>query len=211
MNKKLHTVVSVIGEERAVDLFTVSSFREWNKKANVIASDSTLHEPDFDRNDLIGDLFELFCQLAITKLVSTFGIHDYFPNQHGAPLHRPDFGTDGFGVNDLREKVLVQCKYSNNPVRLLTQGEEGVYNMILESWCDDDYRPDTTNPADIRHWVMTSAAGVNPITEGAYNKNGKVGCINIKQIKAAVDNNVWFWTECQKAIRAEFVRITEGG
>ena len=210
MSKKLHTVVTVIGEERAVDLFNVDCFKEWDKKANTIAYDNALHEPNYDRDAVIGDLFELFCQLAINKLGSTFGIHDYFPNQAGAPLHRPDYGTDGFGINNLQKKVLVQCKYSNNPTRLLTQKNEGVYNMILESWCDDDYKPDTTNPGDIRHWVITSAAGVHRTVEDKFG-HGKVGCINIKQIRGAVDDNAYFWAECQKAIRAEFTRIMEGG
>jgi hypothetical protein len=208
MKTKLHTVIYTVGEKRTVDLFSVKSFNEWQKKATAIANDDSLHEPDYDRDDLIGDLFELFCQFILTKMNGNFGINDYQPNQPSCELYREDYGTDGFGINKHGEKVLVQCKFRGNPTYTLSQSKDHVFNMILESWTDEEYQPDNNVPGDIRHFVITSCKGINSKLMEKYGHN-KVSCIDGKQIRDKVHENMWFWNQCQSEIHEEFAAITK--
>lgn len=205
----LHNIIHVIKEPLAVDLFNVACFEEWEKKAAKIANNTSFHGPRFKREDLLGELFELFTQLFCMEFSGSIGIYDYEPNEEGSLLHRPDYGIDGFCLNKLGEKAVTQSKFRTNPSYQLTQNEDHAYNMILQTWHDPVYQPDKSNADDIRHFIITNCKGVHPKVMEQYGE--KTCCINRKEILKHLKNNKMFWKRCQTKIKASFQTNNIGG
>ena len=145
----------------------------------------------------LGDGFEFFIELFL-KLHPTdnrIGVYDY------KPIQENDNGVDGIGLNIRNEKCVVQIKYRSNTKTLLTANEDHLSNMITDGMLAHNVVADISDKKNFRHFVFTTANGLHFYTDNEMFKS-KVKCVNYKDLRNMLDNNLPFWSKSLEIIQS---------
>jgi len=162
-----------------------------------LEKDANLDPDNYDRDKYVGDGFEFFVELFLYlhPCDNRVGVHNYVLAQAN------DNGVDGVGVNIRGEKSVVQVKYRTNTQGFLTNGEAHLSNMFSDGMLAHDVVADMKNKKNNRHFIFTTAEGLNFYTDKEFFK-GKVKCIGYKQFRAMLDNNVVFWETALEVVKS---------
>lgn len=142
-----------------------------------------------------GDAFEFFVELflALHPTDNRIGVYNY------KPIQENDNGVDGVGVNILNEKCVVQVKYRTNVKIELTTNRDSLGNLIVDGKLSHGVDPDMDNPKNFRHFVFTTATGLNFYTDQEMFKS-KVRCFGYNDFRSLLDNNIIFWNKAREVI-----------
>lgn len=141
----------------------------------------------YDRDKYVGDGMEFFVEifLKLHPCDNRVGVHNYEPNEG------EDTGIDGFGMNILGEKSVVQVKFRSNARTMLTANKDHLSNL-MSSGMQEGVVFDMENPKNYRHFIFTNAKGLHHFTDEKMYGN-KVRCFGYAQFKSMLDNNMVFW------------------
>ena len=151
----------------------------------------------YESQKYLGDGFEFFIELFL-KLHPTdnrIGVYDY------KPIQENDNGVDGIGLNIRNEKCVVQIKYRSNTKTLLTANEDHLSNMITDGMLAHNVVADISDKKNFRHFVFTTANGLHFYTDNEMFKS-KVKCVNYKDLRNMLDNNLPFWSKSLEIIQS---------
>lgn len=142
-----------------------------------------------------GDAFEFFVELflALHPTDNRIGVYNY------KPIQENDNGVDGVGVNILNEKCVVQVKYRTNVKIELSSNRDSLGNLIVDGKLSHGVDPDMDNPKNFRHFVFTTATGLNFYTDQEMFKS-KVRCFGYNDFRSLLDNNIIFWNKAREVI-----------
>lgn len=142
-----------------------------------------------------GDAFEFFVELFLYlhPTDNRVGVYNYKPNQIN------DNGVDGIGVNIRNEKSVVQIKYRNNATLELTANNDSLANLLTDGMLAHNVVADMENKNNFRHFVFTTASGLNFYTDGEFFKN-KVKCFGCNDFRSLLDNNTIFWDKVREIV-----------
>ncbi len=149
----------------------------------------------YDAEKYKGDAFEFFVELflALHPADNRVGVYNYKPNQEN------DNGVDGIGVNIKNEKSVVQIKYRSNVSTELSSNKDSLANLITDGMMSHGVVADMENSDNFRHFVFTTATGLNFYTDQEMFKN-KVKCFGYNDFRNLLDNNVIFWNKVREII-----------
>jgi hypothetical protein len=167
----------------------VSKFSQFNSKLQKQA----LFDLDrYDRDKYVGDGFEFFVELFLKlhPCDNRVGIYNYSPNEG------EDTGVDGFGINIIGDKSVVQVKFRSDATRVLTANNDHLSNLISAGMLNGVVY-DMANPKNFRHFIFTNAAGLHHYTDEKMFGN-KVSCFDYKKFKSMLDGNLIFWANASK-------------
>ena len=161
-----------------------------------IESEAILDTLRFDAEKYKGDAFEFFVELflALHPTDNRVGVYNYKPNQEN------DNGVDGIGVNIKNEKSVIQVKYRSNVLTELSTNRDSLGNLITDGMLAHGVVADMENSKNFRHFVFTTADGLNFYTDGEMFK-GKVKCFGYKDFRCLLDNNLIFWDKAREIIK----------
>lgn len=144
----------------------------------------------YDPFKYVGDGFEYFVEvfLMLHPFDNRVGVYHY------SPVQEDDNGVDGTGVNILAEKCVVQVKYRSNTQSFLSANKDHLSNMFSDGMLKHKVVADLENPTNFRHFVFTTADGLDFYTDQNMYKS-KVKCIGYKGFKRMLDNNIVFWNK----------------
>jgi len=147
----------------------------------------------YDPDKYVGDGFEYFVELFLMlhPFDNRVGVYNY------APVEEDDNGVDGVGVNIWNEKSVVQIKYRGNTSYKLTATQDHLSNMFSDGALKHHVNPDVHNPNNYRHFVFTTADGLNFYTDQQMYKS-KVRCFAFKDFRNLLDNNMPFWAKAKE-------------
>ena len=183
----------------------------------------SLIDPDrYDSSLYVGDGFEFLVEILLKSHAydNRLGITNYEPIQSG------DTGVDGVGVNLVGEKCVVQVKYRSNTSTFLTANEDKLSNMFSSaqtkygiSSINSEIETLKNNIELIgerkfnkrvselkkfekvkRHYVITTASGLNNFTDLEMYKN-QVVCIGHEALRTLLDDNKSFWELCRNIVK----------
>ena len=180
--------------KRAHDI--VGLFDKTNKIATFMRKleKQGLIDPDrYDRDKYVGDGFEFLIEIFIKSSVfdKRVNISNY------EPVESNDNGVDGIGFNALNEKCAVQIKYRSNTMKTLTANVDHLSNFIADAMFKYNIIKAEDNTKIPRHYVFTTAAGLNFYTDTEMFK-GYVKCYGIDDMKYFLDDNLHFWNLCRE-------------
>jgi hypothetical protein len=160
-----------------------------------IESQSIIDPDRYPINDYVGDAFEFFVELFLMlhPTDSRVGVYDYHPTQEN------DNGVDGIGINILAEKCVVQIKYRSNTQGFLTNTEDHLSNMFSDGMLTHGVVADMSNPKNYRHFVFTTAKGLNFYTDAEMFKS-KVRCFGNDEFRKLLNNNMVFWNTVREIV-----------
>jgi hypothetical protein len=160
-----------------------------------IESESILDILRYDAEKYKGDVFEFFVELflALHPTDNRVGVYNYKPNQEN------DNGVDGIGVNLRNEKSVVQVKYRSNVSTELSSNKDSLANLITDGMMTHNVVADMENPKNFRHFVFTTATGLNFYTDQEMFKS-KVKCFGYNDFRSLLDNNLIFWNKVREII-----------
>jgi len=175
-------------------------FEGVNKMSTLIRrieSEAILDTLRYDADKYKGDAFEFFVELflALHPTDNRVGVYNYKPNQEN------DNGVDGVGVNIRNEKTVVQVKFRSNVLTELSSNKDSLGNLITDGMLSHNVVADMENPKNFRHFVFTTADGLNFYTDGEMFK-GKVKCFGYKDFRCLLDNNLIFWNKVREIINS---------
>ena len=152
---------------------------------------------NYDPYKYVGDGFEFFVELFLMlhPCDNRIGVYNYHPTQED------DNGVDGTGINIMGEKCVVQVKYRSNTQYFLTANQDHLSNMFSDGMLKHDVVSDNKNPKNFRHFVFTTAEGLNFYTDQNMFKS-KVKCIGYKDFRKMLDNNVVFWETALSIVKS---------
>ena len=148
-------------------------------------------DPDrYDRDKYVGDAFEFFVELFLMfhPVDNRVGVYSYQPTQEN------DNGVDGIGVNIRGEKCVAQVKYRTNTQGFLTANVDHLSNMFSDGMLAHGVVADMDNTKNYRHFVFTTAKGLNFYTDAEMFKS-KVKCFGYDDFRKLLNNNVVFWDQ----------------
>lgn len=151
----------------------------------------------YDAEKYKGDAFEFFVELflCLHPTDNRIGIYNYSPNQEN------DNGVDGTGVNINNEKSVVQIKFRSNTQTKLSSNKDSLANLITDGMMAHNVTADMGNPKNFRHFVFTTANGLNFYTDQEVFK-AKVKCFGYNEFRALLDNNFIFWDKAREIVGA---------
>lgn len=160
-----------------------------------IEQQSVMDVDRYDADKYKGDAFEFFIELFLKlhPCDNRIGLYDYHPVQ------KNDNGVDGYGMNILGQKSVVQVKYRGNTQSLLTANQDHLSNMFSDGMLEHNVIADNANPKNYRHFVFTTAEGLHFYTDSEMYKS-KVKCIGYKDFRNLLDNNIAFWTLAKQIV-----------
>ena len=160
-----------------------------------IETEAVLDTLRYDADKYRGDAFEFFVELflALHPTDNRVGVYNYKPNQEN------DNGVDGIGVNIKNEKSVIQVKYRSNVLTELSSNKDCLGNLITDGMLSHNVVADMDNPKNYRHFVFTTADGLNFYTDWEMFK-GKVKCFGYKEFRCLLDNNIIFWNKVREII-----------
>jgi len=163
-------------------------------KANI-ERQSMLDPERYKPEDYRGDAFEFFVELFLMLHPNDnrVWVYDYHPNQIN------DNGVDGTGKNIRSDKSAVQIKYRSEERRLLTANEDSLSNFIADAMFGHDVVKDTEDPTNFRHFVFTTADGLNFYTDQEMFKS-RVKCFNYDNFRSMLDGNIIFWNRVREIV-----------
>jgi hypothetical protein len=144
-----------------------------------------------------GDAFEFFVEifLLLHSVDNRVGVYTYVPNQEN------DNGVDGIGLNIRGEKSVVQIKYRSNVQSELSSNRDSLANLITDGMMSHGVVADMENTNNFRHFVFTTATGLNFYTDGEFFKN-KVKCFGYNDFRSLLDNNIIFWNRVREIVNS---------
>lgn len=153
--------------------------------------DPLRYEPDKYK----GDAFEFFVELflALHPTDNRVGVYNYKPNQEN------DNGVDGVGINMRGDKSVVQVKYRTDTQIELSTNKDSLANLITDGMMTHGVVADMENPKNFRHFVFTTATGLNFYTDQEMFKS-KVKCFGYNDFRSLLDNNLIFWNKVREII-----------
>jgi hypothetical protein len=160
-------------------------------------SKQSKNDPDrYDPNKYVGDGMEFFVELFLKlhPCDNRVGVYEYFPNEG------EDTGIDGFGINILGEKSVVQVKFRSNVKTYLTANKDHLSNL-MSAGMQEGVTFDMKNEKNFRHFIFTNANGLHHFTDEKMYGN-KVSCFGYKQFKSMLDGNMIFWKEAFKIAKS---------
>jgi len=134
---------------------------------------------------------ELFLSLHPTD--NRVGVYRYSPNQEN------DNGVDGVGYNINNEKSVVQIKYRTNVRTELSSNKDSLSNLITDGMMSHGVVADMNNTKNYRHFVFTTADGLNFYTDKEMFKS-KVKCFGYNEFRSMLDNNFIFWDKIREIV-----------
>lgn len=160
-----------------------------------IEREAVLHTLRYKADNYKGDAFEFFVELflALHPTDNRIGVYNY------KPIQENDNGVDGVGVNILNEKCVVQVKYRTNVKIELSSNRDSLGNLIVDGKLSHGVDPDMDNPKNFRHFVFTTATGLNFYTDQEMFKS-KVRCFGYNDFRSLLDNNIIFWNKAREVI-----------
>lgn len=160
-----------------------------------IEKEAVLHTLRYKADNYKGDAFEFFVELflALHPTDNRIGVYNY------KPIQENDNGVDGVGVNILNEKCVVQVKYRTNVKIELSSNRDSLGNLIIDGNLSHGVLPDMDNPKNFRHFVFTTATGLNFYTDQEMFKS-KVRCFGYNDFRSLLDNNIIFWNKAREVI-----------
>jgi hypothetical protein len=160
-----------------------------------IESEAVLDTLRYDSEKYKGDAFEFFVELflALHPTDNRVGVYNYKPNQEN------DNGVDGICVNINNEKSVIQIKYRSNTQSELTANKDSLANLITDGMLSHNVVADMVNPKNFRHFVFTTATGLNFYTDQEMFKS-KVKCFGYNDFRSLLDNNLIFWNKVREII-----------
>jgi hypothetical protein len=149
----------------------------------------------YDPLKYVGDAFEFFVELFLMLHPNDnrVGVYEYHPTQEN------DNGVDGIGNNILNQKSVVQVKYRSNTQGFLTNTEDHLSNMFSDGMLAHNVVADMDNPKNYRHFVFTTAKGLNFYTDAEMFKS-KVRCFGNDDFRSLLNNNIVFWNNVREVI-----------
>jgi hypothetical protein len=155
-----------------------------------IETEANLDTLRYDSNKYKGDAFEFFVEvfLALHPCDNRVGISNYIPNQEN------DNGVDGIGLNIKNEKSVIQIKYRTNVSSQLETNKDNLSNLITDGMISHNVVVDSKNPKNYRHFIFTTADGLNFYTDQEMFKS-KVRCFGYNDFRCLLDNNLMFWNK----------------
>jgi hypothetical protein len=152
--------------------------------------DPIRYEPDKYK----GDAFEFFVELFLMlhPCDNRVGVYNYHPTQEN------DNGVDGIGVNIRAEKCVVQIKYRTNTQYYLTS-QDGLSNVFTDGMMTHNVVADMSDNNNYRHFVFTTAKGLNFYTEEEMYKT-KLKCFGYDDFRSMLNNNVVFWNTVREIV-----------
>jgi hypothetical protein len=161
----------------------------------AIERESMLDPIRYDPEHYKGDAFEFFVELFLSlhPVDNRVGIYNYVPNQES------DNGVDGIGVNIRGEKAVAQIKYRSNELTELTTTKDHLGNLIIDGMMAHGVVADTENRGNFRHFVFTTANGLNFYTDQEMFKS-KVRCFGYDDFRAMLDGNLMFWNKAREVV-----------
>ena len=149
----------------------------------------------YDAEKYKGDAFEFFVELflALHPTDNRVGVYNYKPNQEN------DNGVDGIGVNLRNEKSVIQVKYRSNVLTELSSNKDSLANLITDGMMAHNVVADMENPKNFRHFVFTTATGLNFYTDQEMFKS-KVKCFGYNDFRSLLDNNLIFWNKVREIV-----------
>lgn len=160
-----------------------------------IEREAVLHTLRYKADNYKGDAFEFFVELflALHPTDNRIGVYNY------KPIQENDNGVDGVGVNILNEKCVVQVKYRTNVKIELSSNRDSLGNLIVDGNLSHGVLPDMDNPKNFRHFIFTTAIGLNFYTNQEMFKS-KVRCFGYNDFRSLLDNNIIFWNKAREVI-----------
>ncbi len=167
----------------------VSKFSQFNAK---LAKQAELDPDRYDRDKYVGDGFEFFIELFLKlhPCDNRVGVYNYSPNQG------EDTGIDGFGMNIIGEKSVVQVKFRSNAQHLLTANKDHLSNLMSAGMLEG-VTFDLNNPNNYRHFIFTNTKDLHHFTNDKMYGN-KVRCFGYSHFKSMLDGNFIFWANALK-------------
>jgi len=160
-----------------------------------IEQEAILDTLRYDSEKYKGDAFEFFVELFLNlhPTDNRVGVYNYKPNQEN------DNGVDGIGVNINNQKSVIQIKYRSNTQTELSSNKDSLANLITDGMMTHGVVADMENQKNFRHFVFTTATGLNFYTDQEMFKS-KVRCFGINDFKSLLDNNIIFWNKVREII-----------
>lgn len=170
--------------------------RKMSTFMSKLEKDALIDTLRYDPFKYVGDGFEFFVELFLMlhPCDNRIGVGEYQPTQ------QDDNGVDGTGINLKGEKCVVQIKYRSNTQYFLTANQDHLSNMFSDGDCRYQVVTDHQNPKNFRHFVFTTAEGLNFYTDQNMYKS-RVKCIGYKDFRKLLDNNVIFWETALKIVK----------
>jgi len=161
-----------------------------------IEQESLIDPLRYDSENYKGDAFEFFVELflALHPTDNRVGVYNYKPNQEN------DNGVDGIGVNINNEKSAIQIKFRSNTKTELSSNKDNLANLITDGMLTHNIIADMENPKNFRHFVFTTATGLNFYTDQEMFKS-KVKCFGYNEFRSLLDNNIIFWNKVREIIK----------
>ena len=130
-----------------------------------------------------GDMLEVLAEIFFDSFPNDphFGIRNYQPVFKGE-----DYGVDGTGINANDAVVVMQSKYRNNPLDLVT------YTELSKTFCSGSIEYGLNKNLDSNIFLFTTADDANHICKEVFQN--RLVIINRSKIAHMIDNNIAFWT-----------------
>lgn len=167
----------------------VSKFSQFCYK---LTKQAELDTERYDRDKYVGDGMEFFVELFLKlhPCDNRVGVYNYYPNEG------EDTGIDGFGVNIIGDKSVVQVKFRSDAKTLLTANKDHLSNL-MSAGMQEGVVFDMENQKNYRHFIFTNAKGLHHFTdEKMYGS--KVRCFGYRDFRSMLDNNLIFWSNAGK-------------
>jgi hypothetical protein len=94
---------------------------------------------------------------------------------------------------------VVQIKYRSNIQTELSSNKDSLGNLITDGMMAHNVVADMENPKNFRHFVFTTATGLNFYTDQEMFKS-KVKCFGYNSFRSLLDNNIIFWNKAREII-----------
>ena len=162
-----------------------------------IEKESIINPLRYDPDKYKGDAFEFFVELFLYlhPTDNRVGVYNYKPNQEN------DNGVDGTGVNIKGENSVVQIKYRTNVLKELSSNKDSLSNLITDGMLSHNVVADMENLKNYRHFVFTTATGLNFYTDKEMFKS-KVKCFGYNDFRSLLDNNIVFWNKVREIVNS---------
>lgn len=160
-----------------------------------IEQESIIDPLRYDPDKYKGDAFEFFVELLLSlhPVDNRVGVYNYKPKQEN------DNGVDGTGINIKGDNSVVQIKYRSNTQTELSSNKDSLSNLITDGMLSHNVVADMNNPKNFRHFVFTTADGLNFYTDKEMFKS-KVKCFGYKDFRSMLDNNTVFWNKVREIV-----------
>lgn len=174
-------------------------FKGVNKMSQLIKnieSESMVDPLRYDPDKYKGDAFEFFVELFLSlhPVDNRVGVYNYKPKQEN------DNGVDGIGINIKGDNSVVQIKYRSNTQTELSSNKDSLSNLITDGMLSHNVIADMSNTKNYRHFVFTTATGLNFYTDQEMFKS-KVKCFGYNDFRSLLDNNLIFWDKVREIIK----------